>query len=83
MRPRSKYQQSLLTRFRGYRSRYLRVGNPVSWDDAEELLSIRRRHRRRIRLSALVLVCIGIIAYPSDHQTGKIVHETSRLHLKV
>lgn len=50
--------------------------------NVEEFLRVRRRHRRRIRLPVLVFVCIGIIAYPSDHQTGKIVHKTSRLDLK-
>ena len=69
MRQRSKHRQSLLTLFRGHRSRYMPVGNRVSWDDAEELLSIRRRHRRRIRLPALVLVCIGM------KQIRVLVHE--------
>lgn len=33
-------------------------------------------------MPSIILVRIGVVADPSNHKTGKVVHQASRFHLK-
>src|SRR3954451_24878951 len=61
---------------------YLRhCHNLLSRDDGEEFFGVRGRRGRGIWLPSFVLMRVGIVADPTDHQAWEFVHQTGRLHL--
>ncbi len=53
-----------------------------SWYIRQELFSVRSSRGRGIPLPSIILVGIGIVADPSDHEAREMVHQAGCFHLK-